>query len=76
MERISNFVPVKMCRTICKAWEAHYALDWRYFSTGDTFEYKGHKIEGLSLPRPVLRKLYHENAVRWIPGVDAKAQSK
>lgn len=53
------------------AWEVKYALDWRYFATDDTFDYKGHQVEGLNLPRPVLQKLYHENAVRWIPGIDA-----
>jgi hypothetical protein len=29
-------------------------------------------VEGLNLPRSVLKKLYHDNAVRWIPGIDAK----
>ncbi len=29
----------------------------------------GHSYEGLDLPRPVLRKLFHENAVRWFPGL-------
>ncbi len=66
-----GFQPLEDVLRICKAWEEHYALDWRYFSTGGTFEYKGHKIEGLNLPRPVLRKLYHGNAVQWIPGIDA-----
>lgn len=52
-----------------KEWEEQYARDWRYFSTTDTFEYEGHKTQGLGLPQPVLRKLYHANAVRWIPGI-------
>src|SRR5450432_3342812 len=52
-------------------WESEYALDWRYFATDDTFQYHGHAVEGLNLPRPVLKKLYHDNAVRWIPGIDA-----
>jgi hypothetical protein len=47
------------------------ALDWRYFSTGDTFKYEGRMVKGLLLPLPVLRKLYHDNAVRWIPGIAA-----
>jgi predicted TIM-barrel fold metal-dependent hydrolase len=54
-----------------ESWENQYALDWRYFATDDTFEYLGSKVEGLNLPRPVLKKLYHDNAVRWIPGIDA-----
>jgi len=69
-----EFRPGENVQATCKAWEEHYALDWRYFSTGDTFEYKGHKIEGLNLPRPVLKKLYHDNAVRWIPGIDANVR--
>ena len=64
-----EFRPGENVQAICKEWEEHYSLDWRYFSTNDTFEYKGHKIEGLNLPRPVLRKLYHDNALRWFPGL-------
>jgi hypothetical protein len=26
-------------------------------------------VHGLALPEPVLRKLYHENAVKWVPGI-------
>lgn len=55
-------------------WEREYAVDWRFFATGDRFEYRGHKVEGLNLPRSVLKKVYHDNAVHWIPGIDAKAR--
>jgi hypothetical protein len=58
-------------RVAANAWESKYALDWRYFATDDSFDYKGHKVEGLNLSRPVLQKLYHDNAVHWIPGIDA-----
>lgn len=54
-------------------WEEQYARDWRYFSTRDTFDYDGHKAQGLGLPPGVLRKLYHTNAVHWFPGI-MKAQ--
>jgi predicted TIM-barrel fold metal-dependent hydrolase len=50
-------------------WDKQLALDWRYFSTGDTFKYEGRMVKGLQLPLPVLSKLYHDNAVRWIPGL-------
>jgi predicted TIM-barrel fold metal-dependent hydrolase len=50
-------------------WNKQLALDWRYFSTADTFNYEGHMVKGLQLPLPVLRKLYHDNAVQWIPGL-------
>jgi hypothetical protein len=54
-------------------WERQYLLDWRYFSSDDMFDYHGHQVEGLNLPLPVLEKLYHDNALRWIPGIDASA---
>ena len=57
-----------------REWENRYASDWRYFATGDSFQYQGRTVEGLSLPRPLLKKLYHENAVHWFPGIDAKAR--
>jgi predicted TIM-barrel fold metal-dependent hydrolase len=56
-----------------ETWERQYLLDWRYFSRDDTFDYHGHTVEGLNLPLPVLEKLYHDNAIRWIPGIDASA---
>jgi len=46
-----------------------YARDWKFFSTDQTVEYMGHTYQGLALPRPVLRKLFHDNAVRWFPGI-------
>jgi predicted TIM-barrel fold metal-dependent hydrolase len=52
-----------------QTWEKQYTLDWRYFATGDTFEYQGHQTQGLNLPREVLKKLYHDNAIRWVPGL-------
>jgi predicted TIM-barrel fold metal-dependent hydrolase len=52
-----------------KQWEEHYARDWHYFSTGDTFDYAGHRTQGLALPPAVLQKLYHANAARWFPGM-------
>ncbi len=55
-----------------KEWEEQYAVDWRYFATGDAFNYSGHRAQGLALPPEVLRKLYHANAVRWIPGILSK----
>ena len=38
-----------------KRWEQGYAADWRYFATD------------LALPEPVLRKIFHDNALRWLP---------
>jgi predicted TIM-barrel fold metal-dependent hydrolase len=50
-------------------WEESYAQDWRFFATDDTLDYRGHAVQGLALPYPVLRKLYHDNAVQWFPGI-------
>jgi predicted TIM-barrel fold metal-dependent hydrolase len=52
-----------------KRLEAEYARDWTYFSTPDTVEVDGRKVQGLALPAPVLRKIFRENALRWVPGV-------
>ncbi len=66
-----GFYPGRSDKAASQEWEKQYALDWRYFATDDTFEYDGHKVEGLNLPHSVLKKLYHDNAVHWIPGIDA-----
>ncbi len=50
-------------------WENTYANDWRYLATNDTILYKTQKVEGLALPEPILRKIYHDNAVKWFPGI-------
>jgi predicted TIM-barrel fold metal-dependent hydrolase len=55
-------------------WEKQLALDWRYFATADSFDYNGHPVQGLSLPLAVLKKIYHSNAVRWLPGADSPKQ--
>jgi predicted TIM-barrel fold metal-dependent hydrolase len=50
-------------------WELSYARDWRFLATTDLVEFEGAKGQGLALPEPVLRKIYHDNAVRWFPGI-------
>jgi predicted TIM-barrel fold metal-dependent hydrolase len=52
-----------------KDWEDAYANQWRYFATDDYVEYHGKKVQGLALPLAILRKLYHDNAVKWFPGI-------
>ena len=49
--------------------ESVYANDWRYFATADTLAYKGKPVQGLALPASILRKIYHDNAVQWFPGI-------
>jgi predicted TIM-barrel fold metal-dependent hydrolase len=62
------------------AWaESEYPYYFRTLETGDEyFDYyrKRHafwKLYGLELPDGVLRKLYYENALRVIPGIDPSA---
>jgi hypothetical protein len=57
-----------------KQWENSYAFDWRFFATADSLEYLGQHVQGLALPAVVLHKLYHDNALHWIPGVISSQQ--
>jgi acetyl esterase/lipase/predicted TIM-barrel fold metal-dependent hydrolase len=58
-------------------WEAAYALEWAYFATARTLQIGGRQVQGLALPESVLRKIFRENALRWIPGLAlADAQSR
>jgi len=50
-----------------KHWEADLQRDWKYFATTEPVEYMGRTVKGLGLPAPVLRKLYRENVMKWVP---------
>ncbi len=50
-------------------WRSTYARDWKFLATGETLTVEGKQVHGLSLPRPVLQKIFHDNATRWIPGL-------
>ena len=63
------FMPWQKPEDTMKSWEEEYARDWKYFATAETLEYHGHKILGLALPEPILKKLFHDNAVKWVPGL-------
>jgi predicted TIM-barrel fold metal-dependent hydrolase len=52
-----------------KDWQDTYARDWKFLATNQTLQLRGREIQGLDLPEPVLRCIYHDNAVRWIPGI-------
>jgi hypothetical protein len=51
--------------------EAEYARDFRYFATEEVVSLDTRQVRGLALPQEVLRKLYHDNALRWLPGLGA-----
>jgi predicted TIM-barrel fold metal-dependent hydrolase len=57
-----------------KEWKDTYAQDWKYFAEAGTIDYKGHKIQGLKLPEAVLRGIFHDNALLWIPGIRSRAR--
>jgi len=50
-------------------WQSTYARDWKFLATGETLIVQGKQVHGLSLPRPVLRKIFRDNATHWIPGL-------
>jgi hypothetical protein len=52
--------------------EDTYAKHWRYLATNDTLYFRGHLIRGPALPQPIVRKLYHDIALRWFPGISRK----
>jgi len=54
---------------VLKDWQSTYARDWKFLATGETFDVEGKPVHGLSLPQPVLEKIFRSNAIRWIPGM-------
>ena len=50
-------------------WQSAYVRDWRFLATDEAMEVNGKKVQGLELPEPVLRKIYHTNSLTWIPGL-------
>lgn len=63
--------------------ERRLQLNWRFFETRDEYFPYSEKepppqgfwrIYGVDLPSDVLRKIYHENAARLIPGVDERVK--
>ena len=53
-------------------WNDTYRRDWIFFSSDRKVEYLGHSYQGLALPAPVLRKIFHDNAVHWLPGIEGE----
>jgi predicted TIM-barrel fold metal-dependent hydrolase len=53
--------------------EEGYGLDYRYFATDQEIEVPkiraNFKVRGLALPAPVLKKIYYQNALKWLPGI-------
>jgi predicted TIM-barrel fold metal-dependent hydrolase len=49
---------------------ARYHSDFAAFATDQPVTRRDYAVAGLALPEPILRKVFYENAVRWIPGID------
>jgi len=64
-----GLAPGKDPAAAVREWEETYVRDWRYLATGGTIIYENRKVQGLGLPQSVLQKIYHDNAVRWFPGI-------
>ena len=52
-----------------KSFLASHEQEWNYFSSGEMLKFRDAEVRGLGLPAPVLRKIFHDNAVRWLPGI-------
>jgi predicted TIM-barrel fold metal-dependent hydrolase len=52
-----------------KEWQSTYVRDWKFLATNEIVTAGGKQVQGLSLPQPVLRKIFHDNATRWIPAL-------
>ncbi len=65
----NGFYPGRDVQGAIKDWEDRYANDWRFFATDDIILYEGRKVQGLALPPSILHKIYHDNAVKWFPGI-------
>ena len=48
------------------------SCDWGLFATDETVEMEGRKFRGLKLPESVLWKIFHDNALKWVPGIIGK----
>lgn len=64
-----EFLPGDHAEKTMKQWEAEYARDWKFFATDEMVAYNGRQIRGLALPESVLRKIFRDNAMEWVPGI-------
>jgi len=43
--------------------------EWAFFSSGELLKFRDAEVRGLALPGNLLRKIFHDNALRWLPGM-------
>jgi predicted TIM-barrel fold metal-dependent hydrolase len=57
-----------------KHWQSDLERDYKYFSATEPVAFEGKKLSSLGLPESVLRKLYRENALKWVPDIQKKSK--
>ena len=43
--------------------------DWKFFASAQELTYRNRQVQGLGLPENIVRKIFRDNAVRWLPGI-------
>jgi predicted TIM-barrel fold metal-dependent hydrolase len=66
----SDLLPDANISEVVKEWQSTYARDWKFLATDATQNVEGRQVQGLSLPEPVLTKIFRTNATHWIPGLE------
>jgi predicted TIM-barrel fold metal-dependent hydrolase len=64
-----DILPNANVAEVLNEWRETYARDYRFMATNDTFSVDGKPVHGLALPPAVLEKIFHSNAIHWIPGL-------
>jgi predicted TIM-barrel fold metal-dependent hydrolase len=54
-----------------RSMQSTHDRDWTFFGGDAPLEYGGHSTRGLALDDGILRKIFRENALRWLPGLRA-----
>jgi len=67
------FMPGQDAAAAVRHLQSEYDRDWRYFATAQAVDFEGRKVEGLALPEEALRRIFRENALRFVPGLPTKA---
>jgi len=52
-----------------KEWQSTYTRDWKFLATDEILNINSKQLRGLNLPPSVLKKIFHDNAKQWIPGL-------
>lgn len=55
-----------------RAWTslaAQHERDWQYFTSVEPIAYGRSQTQGLGIPQDVAKKIFRDNAARWLPGI-------